>query len=225
MKKHALFFILIFLASKHSAALAQSAATPDSYQITITEVKLCSDVNCTASSVLGNKNMTLDLADGTGGVGAAARKYVDTSSVTPGTYTHARITLANAVRVLGSVPGVTGGGGTVTCNTSTAGVADNGFGDNIQINAPSGTAGLMTYVVKRVPPGFAVPPGLTISGVPGSFVHLTYQLPGTLVMNQGDALPRVNVTFTVTNALHAEYNGSNCIMYIMPPVLDITAAP
>lgn len=210
-------------------------ATPNIYDVTVKELLLCTDVNCSTSTTLSNQTATFSLASG-GAPSTNGQPYAINREIqVTGTYTHMRVVVDSTITVSGTVTGVdNSGGGTMTC-TTTDGTAGNSlqgnfgaFGDpgtngvnsNILVVGENQTEQSLAYVVTTIPTWYSVPSGLDMT-ISGSSIINTFTLPTPLTANAGDILPEYDIKFLVTDGLAAmpETIPDTCVMFIFPPSL------
>ena len=134
MKK--IFFVLLFtFFIIERGYTASDEGQPTQYQVTMKKVELCTDLACSTTYTVGERDMDADIASVSAGADIGA--YAPTTGIPPGiVYTHLRVTISRTF--------------TVTANISTSGASCKTDGGN-NATATQMTLGLKNGLAAAVP--------------------------------------------------------------------------
>lgn len=205
------------LAAESRAVIPGTGVQATQYEITITQVELCTDAACGGSTVVGSGASTFDIA----GVGAGADvgSYASTSGLPAGnTFTHVRVTINTAITIAGG--GLDNGG--QNCQTVTA----NAAGDHTTVGTGTvGGAGTpMTLTIPNVGVSTVVQSdydAFNLSKANGA-ATATITFPLVSPFTVGASEPLVTVAFDTADALGALQTGAGtCAVFPRPPKVTI----
>tara|TARA_B100000029_G_scaffold435737_1_gene449938 strand:+ start:896 stop:1582 length:687 start_codon:yes stop_codon:yes gene_type:complete len=216
------FLSILFLSFIVSVELYAASGTPSSYKPTVTKVELCSSSSCSDPIVLGSSSKEFDIASVT--AGADVGNYLSDFSITLGrTYTHVRSTISSTFKVTGTVD-VSG----ETCNTVASPTVAASNATTTAKTATDGTLAEMTWIIPDTNGGgdygdltstFASNGTSKTDGASTFTFTIALSVPYT---PKATDVPTVRMSFDVTNTLTATESGGTCVMYLEPPVQNVT---
>ena len=227
MKK--IFFILLltfFIIER--GYTASDEGQPTQYQVTMKKVELCTDLACSTTYTVGERDMDADIASVTAGADIGA--YAPTTGIPPGiVYTHLRVTISRTFTVTASIS-VDGG----LCRTDGG---NNANATQMTVGASSGTAVAETmYLVNAG--SYGASDGTRDGAVGSSNIDVDYSSPSsakTMTVSGDNAVmvyeltapyqktlraPVIKVKFDTSTAVGVE--NTACAMYINEPSVTIS---
>ena len=227
MKK--IFFILLFTFFIIERGYAASdEGQPTQYEVTMKKVELCTDLACSTTFTLGERDMDADIASVSAGADVGA--YAPTTGIPPGiVYTHLRVTISRTFTITASIS-VDGG----LCRTDGG---DNATATQMTVGASSGTAVAETmYLVNagsygagdgtrdgdegssNIDIGYSSPESAKTMSVSGDNAVMVYEL--TAPYQKTLRAPVIKVKFNTATAVGVE--DTACSMWINEPTVSIT---
>ena len=227
MKK--IFFILLFTFFIIERGYAASdEGQPTQYEVTMKKVELCTDLACSTTFTLGERDMDADIASVSAGADVGA--YAPTTGIPPGiVYTHLRVTISRTFTITASIS-VDGG----LCRTDGG---DNATATQMTVGASSGTAVAETmYLVNAG--SYGASDGTRDGAVGSSNIDVDYSSPSsakTMTVSGDNAVmvyeltapyqktlraPVIKVKFNTATAVGVE--DTACSMWINEPTVSIT---
>ena len=227
MKK--IFFILLltfFIIER--GYTASDEGQPTQYQVTMKKVELCTDLACSTTYTVGERDMDADIASVSAGADIGA--YAPTTGIPPGiVYTHLRVTISRTFTVTASIS-VDGG----LCRTDGG---NNANATQMTVGASSGTAVAETmYLVNagsygasdgtrdgdegssNIDIGYSSPSSAKTMSVSGDNAVMVYEL--TAPYQKTLRAPVIKVKFNTATAIGVE--DTACSMYINEPSVTIS---
>ena len=227
MKK--IFFILLFTFFIIERGYAASdEGQPTQYEVTMKKVELCTDLACSTTYTVGERDMDADIASVSAGADIGA--YAPTTGIPPGiVYTHLRVTISRTFTVTASIS-VDGG----LCRTDGG---NNANATQMTVGASSGTAVAETmYLVNagsygasdgtrdgdegssNIDIGYSSPSSAKTMSVSGDNAVMVYEL--TAPYQKTLRAPVIKVKFNTSTAIGVE--DTACSMYINEPSVTIS---
>ena len=229
MKK--IFFILLFtFFIIERGYTASDEGQPTQYQVTMKKVELCTDLACSTTYTVGERDMDADIASVTAGADIGA--YAPTTGIPPGiVYTHLRVTISRTFTITASIS-VDGG----LCRTDGG---DNANATQMTVGASSGTAVAETmYLVNAggygpsdgtrdgdvdaadndIDVDYSSPSSAKSMTVSGDNAVMVYEL--TAPYQKTLRAPVIKVKFDTSTAVGVE--NTACAMYINEPSVTIS---
>jgi len=227
MKK--IFFILLFtFFIIERGYTASDEGQPTQYQVTMKKVELCTDLACSTTYTVGERDMDADIASVSAGADIGA--YAPTTGIPPGiVYTHLRVTISRTFTITASIS-VDGG----LCRTDGG---DNATATQMTVGASSGTAVAETmYLVNagsygasdgtrdgdegssNIDIGYSSPSSAKTMSVSGDNAVMVYEL--TAPYQKTLRAPVIKVKFNTATAIGVE--DTACSMYINEPSVTIS---
>ena len=227
MKK--IFFILLFtFFIIERGYTASDEGQPTQYQVTMKKVELCTDLACSTTYTVGERDMDADIASVSAGADIGA--YAPTTGIPPGiVYTHLRVTISRTFTVTASIS-VDGG----LCRTDGG---NNANATQMTVGASSGTAVAETmYLVNagsygasdgtrdgdegssNIDIGYSSPSSAKTMSVSGDNAVMVYEL--TAPYQKTLRAPVIKVKFDTATAIGVE--DTACSMYINEPSVTIS---
>ena len=227
MKK--IFFVLLFtFFIIERGYTASDEGQPTQYEVTMKKVELCTDLACSTSYTLGERDMDADIASVSAGADIGA--YAPTTGIPPGiVYTHLRVTISRTFTVTASIS-VDGG----LCRTDGG---NNANATQMTVGASSGTAVAETmYLVNagsygagdgtrdgdegssNIDIGYSSPSSAKTMSVSGDNAVMVYEL--TAPYQKTLRAPVIKVKFNTATAIGVE--DTACSMYINEPSVTIS---
>ena len=227
MKK--IFFILLFtFFIIERGYTASDEGQPTQYQVTMKKVELCTDLACSTTYTVGERDMDADIASVS--AGADIGSYAPTTGIPPGiVYTHLRVTISRTFTVTASIS-VDGG----LCRTDGG---NNANATQMTVGASSGTAVAETmYLVNagsygasdgtrdgdegssNIDIGYSSPSSAKTMSVSGDNAVMVYEL--TAPYQKTLRAPVIKVKFNTATAIGVE--DTACSMYINEPSVTIS---
>jgi hypothetical protein len=229
MKK--IFFILLFtFFIIERGYTASDEGQPTQYQVTMKKVELCTDLACSTTYTVGERDMDADIASVTAGADIGA--YAPTTGIPPGiVYTHLRVTISRTFTITASIS-VDGG----LCRTDGG---DNANATQMTVGASSGTAVAETmYLVNAggygpsdgtrdgdvdaadndIDVDYSSPSSAKTMTVSGDNAVMVYEL--TAPYQKTLRAPVIKVKFNTATAVGVE--DTACSMYINEPSVTIS---
>ncbi len=229
MKK--IFFILFFtFFIIERGYTASDEGQPTQYQVTMKKVELCTDLACSTTYTVGERDMDADIASVTAGADIGA--YAPTTGIPPGiVYTHLRVTISRTFTITASIS-VDGG----LCRTDGG---DNANATQMTVGASSGTAVAETmYLVNAggygpsdgtrdgdvdaadndIDVDYSSPSSAKTMTVSGDNAVMVYEL--TAPYQKTLRAPVIKVKFNTATAVGVE--DTACSMYINEPSVTIS---
>ena len=227
MKK--IFFILLFTFFIIERGYAASdEGQPTQYEVTMKKVELCTDLACSTTFTLGERDMDADIASVSAGADVGA--YAPTTGIPPGiVYTHLRVTISRTFTITASIS-VDGG----LCRTDGG---NNANATQMTVGASSGTAVAETmYLVNagsygasdgtrdgdegssNIDIGYSSPSSAKTMSVSGDNAVMVYEL--TAPYQKTLRAPVIKVKFNTATAVGVE--DTACSMWINEPTVSIT---
>jgi hypothetical protein len=227
MKK--IFFILLFtFFIIERGYTASDEGQPTQYQVTMKKVELCTDLACSTTYTVGERDMDADIASVSAGADIGA--YAPTTGIPPGiVYTHLRVTISRTFTVTASIS-VDGG----LCRTDGG---NNANATQMTVGASSGTAVAETmYLVNagsygasdgtrdgdegssNIDIGYSSPSSAKTMSVSGDNAVMVYEL--TAPYQKTLRAPLIKVKFNTATAIGVE--DTACSMYINEPSVTIS---
>jgi hypothetical protein len=227
MKK--IFFILLFtFFIIERGYTASDEGQPTQYQVTMKKVELCTDLACSTTYTVGERDMDADIASVSAGADIGA--YAPTTGIPPGiVYTHLRVTISRTFTITASIS-VDGG----LCRTDGG---DNATATQMTVGASSGTAVAETmYLVNAG--SYGASDGTRDGAVGSSNIDVDYSSPSsakTMTVSGDNAVmvyeltapyqktlraPVIKVKFDTSTAVGVE--NTACAMYINEPSVTIS---
>jgi|TARA_E500000331_G_scaffold163485_1_gene158536 hypothetical protein len=227
MKK--IFFILLFtFFIIERGYTASDEGQPTQYQVTMKKVELCTDLACSTTYTVGERDMDADIASVSAGADIGA--YAPTTGIPPGiVYTHLRVTISRTFTVTASIS-VDGG----LCRTDGG---NNANATQMTVGASSGTAVAETmYLVNagsygasdgtrdgdegssNIDIGYSSPSSAKTMSVSGDNAVMVYEL--TAPYQKTLRAPVIKVKFNTATAIGVE--DTACSMYINEPSVTIS---
>ena len=227
MKK--IFFILLFtFFIIERGYTASDEGQPTQYQVTMKKVELCTDLACSTTYTVGERDMDADIASVSAGADIGA--YAPTTGIPPGiVYTHLRVTISRTFTVTASIS-VDGG----LCRTDGG---NNANATQMTVGASSGTAVAETmYLVNagsygasdgtrdgdegssNIDIGYSSPSSAKTMSVSGDNAVMVYEL--TAPYQKTLRAPVIKVKFNTSTAVGVE--DTACSMYINEPSVTIS---
>ena len=226
MKK--IFFILLFtFFIIERGYTASDEGQPTQYQVTMKKVELCTDLACSTTYTVGERDMDADIASVSAGADIGA--YAPTTGIPPGiVYTHLRVTISRTFTVTASIS-VDGG----LCRTDGG---NNANATQMTVGASSGTAVAETmYLVdagsygasdgtrdgdtgSNIDIGYSSPSSAKSMSVSGDDAVMVYEL--TAPYQKTLRAPVIKVKFNTATAIGVE--DTACSMYINEPSVTIS---
>ena len=229
MKK--IFFILLFtFFIIERGYTASDEGQPTQYQVTMKKVELCTDLACSTTYTVGERDMDADIASVTAGADIGA--YAPTTGIPPGiVYTHLTVTTSRTFTITASIS-VDGG----LCRTDGG---DNANATQMTVGASSGTAVAETmYLVNAggygpsdgtrdgdvdaadndIDVDYSSPSSAKTMTVSGDNAVMVYEL--TAPYQKTLRAPVIKVKFDTSTAVGVE--NTACAMYINEPSVTIS---
>ena len=229
MKK--IFFILLFtFFIIERGYTASDEGQPTQYQVTMKKVELCTDLACSTTYTVGERDMDADIASVSAGADIGA--YAPTTGIPPGiVYTHLRVTISRTFTVTASIS-VDGG----LCRTDGG---NNANATQMTVGASSGTAVAETmYLVNAggygpsdgtrdgdvdaadndIDVDYSSPSSAKTMTVSGDNAVMVYEL--TAPYQKTLRAPVIKVKFNTATAIGVE--DTACSMYINEPSVNIS---
>ena len=227
MKK--IFFILLFtFFIIERGYTASDEGQPTQYQVTMKKVELCTDLACSTTYTVGERDMDADIASVSAGADIGA--YAPTTGIPPGiVYTHLRVTISRTFTVTASIS-VDGG----LCRTDGG---NNANATQMTVGASSGTAVAETmYLVNagsygasdgtrdgdegssNIDIGYSSPSSAKTMSVSGDNAVMVYEL--TAPYQKTLRAPVIKVKFISATALGVV--DTACSLYINEPSVTIS---
>ena len=229
MKK--IFFILLFtFFIIERGYTASDEGQPTQYQVTMKKVELCTDLACSTTYTVGERDMDADIASVSAGADIGA--YAPTTGIPPGiVYTHLRVTISRTFTITASIS-VDGG----LCRTDGG---DNANATQMTVGASSGTAVAETmYLVNAggygpsdgtrdgdvdaadndIDVDYSSPSSAKTMTVSGDNAVMVYEL--TAPYQKTLRAPVIKVKFNTATAVGVE--DTACSMYINEPSVTIS---
>ena len=227
MKK--IFFILLFtFFIIERGYTASDEGQPTQYQVTMKKVELCTDLACSTTYTVGERDMDADIASVSAGADIGA--YAPTTGIPPGiVYTHLRVTISRTFTVTASIS-VDGG----LCRTDGG---NNANATQMTVGASSGTAVAETmYLVNAG--SYGASDGTRDGAVGSSNIDVDYSSPSSaksMTVSGDNAVmvyeltapyqktlraPVIKVKFDTSTAVGVE--NTACAMYINEPSVTIS---
>ena len=227
MKK--IFFVLLFtFFIIERGYTASDEGQPTQYQVTMKKVELCTDLACSTTYTVGERDMDADIASVSAGADIGA--YAPTTGIPPGiVYTHLRVTISRTFTVTASIS-VDGG----LCRTDGG---NNANATQMTVGASSGTAVAETmYLVNagsygagdgtrdgdegssNIDIGYSSPGSAKTMSVSGDNAVMVYEL--TAPYQKTLRAPVIKVKFNTATAIGVE--DTACSMYINEPSVTIS---
>jgi hypothetical protein len=229
MKK--IFFILLFtFFIIERGYTASDEGQPTQYQVTMKKVELCTDLACSTTYTVGERDMDADIASVSAGADIGA--YAPTTGIPPGiVYTHLRVTISRTFTVTASIS-VDGG----LCRTDGG---NNANATQMTVGASSGTAVAETmYLVNAggygpsdgtrdgdvdaadndIDVDYSSPSSAKTMTVSGDNAVMVYEL--TAPYQKTLRAPVIKVKFNTATAIGVE--DTACSMYINEPSVTIS---
>ncbi len=227
MKK--IFFILLFtFFIIERGYTASDEGQPTQYEVTMKKVELCTDLACSTTFTLGERDMDADIASVSAGADVGA--YAPTTGIPPGiVYTHLRVTISRTFTITASIS-VDGG----LCRTDGG---DNATATQMTVGESSGTAVAETmYLVNagsygagdgtrdgdegssNIDIGYSSPESAKTMSVSGDNAVMVYEL--TAPYQKTLRAPVIKVKFNTATAVGVE--DTACSMWINEPTVSIT---
>ena len=227
MKK--IFFILLFtFFIIERGYTASDEGQPTQYQVTMKKVELCTDLACSTTYTVGERDMDADIASVSAGADVGA--YAPTTGIPPGiVYTHLRVTISRTFTITASIS-VDGG----LCRTDGG---DNATATQMTVGASSGTAVAETmYLVNagsygagdgtrdgdegssNIDIGYSSPSSAKTMSVSGDNAVMVYEL--TAPYQKTLRAPVIKVKFSTVTAVGVE--DTACSMYLNEPSVTIS---
>ena len=227
MKK--IFFILLFtFFIIERGYTASDEGQPTQYQVTMKKVELCTDLACSTTYTVGERDMDADLASVSAGADIGA--YAPTTGIPPGiVYTHLRVTISRTFTITASIS--VGAG---LCRTDGG---DNATATQMTVGASSGTAVAETmYLVNAG--SYGATDGTRDGAVGSSNIDVDYSSPSSaksMTVSGDNAVmvyeltapyqktlraPVIKVKFNTATAIGVE--DTACSMYINEPSVTIS---
>jgi len=229
MKK--IFFILLFtFFIIERGYTASDEGQPTQYQVTMKKVELCTDLACSTTYTVGERDMDADIASVTAGADIGA--YAPTTGIPPGiVYTHLRVTISRTFTITASIS-VDGG----LCRTDGG---NNANATQMTVGASSGTAVAETmYLVNAggygpsdgtrdgdvdaadndIDVDYSSPSSAKTMTVSGDNAVMVYEL--TAPYQKTLRAPVIKVKFNTATAVGVE--DTACSMYINEPSVTIS---
>lgn len=208
---------LVLLPGMAQAAIPGTAAQPSLYEVTVTQVELCSDAACTTSYIAGSGSQSFDISAAT--AGADVGSYADLSGIPLfQTWSHVRVTISTTINV-----GATWNDGTDNCGTSNPAQASS-HAQTYQAPA-NGTATPAAFVIPNV--GFS---GITAADFSAfnlsksngaGTATITYPLNAPYTCK--GVMPRIEVEFNTSQAFgFIDPGAGQCAAFPRPPEVTIT---
>ncbi len=225
------------LASKTWAQIPGQSGAATVYEITVSQVEICTDSSCSSSFVLGNTTATFDLASVSAGQDVG--EFATASGIPAGVaHSHVRVTLNRAITITGSVS-ITGLASPNECTTRTG----NSQGDTNTLGlGTTGSSSTATSQSLFVPgegvtfgrgsddasTGTSITSGtfsgtFNIDNVTSTTMTVTYPLGQTYTKQADDPDPRIEIKFNTSTALgaantdSATTSGETCSLFPRPP--------
>ena len=227
MKK--IFFILLFTFLIFEQGFAADATgEPTKYQVTMKKVELCTDLACSTTYTLGERDMDADIASVSAGADVGA--YAPTTGIPPGiVYSHLRVTISRTFSITASIS--VGAG---LCRTDGG---NNANATQMTVGASSGTAVAETmYLVNAGSYGasdgtrdgdvgssnldidYSSPSSAKTMTVSGDNAVMTYEL--TKPYQKTLRAPVIKVKFNTSTAVGVE--DTACSMWVNEPSVTIS---
>ena len=227
MKK--IFFILFFTFFIFEQGFAADASgQPTKYQVTMKKVELCTDLACSTTYTLGERDMDADIASVSGGADVGA--YAPTTGIPPGiVYSHLRVTISRTFSITASISVGEG-----LCRTDGG---NNANATQMTVGASSGTAVAETmYLVNAG--SYGAGDGTRDGDVGSSNLDIDYSSPSsakTMTVSGDNAVmvyeltapyqktlraPVIKVKFSTTTAVGVE--DTACSMWVNEPSVTIS---
>ena len=227
MKK--IFFILLFTFFIIERGYAASdEGQPTQYEVTMKKVELCTDLACSTTFTLGERDMDADIASVSAGADVGA--YAPTTGIPPGiVYTHLRVTISRTFTITASIS-VDGG----LCRTDGG---DNATATQMTVGASSGTAVAETmYLVNagsygagdgtrdgdegssNIDIGYSSPESAKTMSVSGDNAVMVYEL--TAPYQKTLRAPVIKVKFSTATSVGVE--DTACSMWLNEPTVTIS---
>ena len=224
-----IFFILLFtFFIIERGYSAEDEGQPTQYQVTMKKVELCTDLACSTTFTLGERDMDADIASVSAGADVGA--YAPTTGIPPGiVYTHLRVTISRTFTITASIS-VDGG----LCRTDGG---DNATATQMTVGASSGTAVAETmYLVNAG--SYGASDGTRDGAVGSSNLDIDYSSPSSakaMTVSGDNAVmtyelsspyqktlraPVIKVKFNTSTAVGVE--DTACSMWINEPSVTIS---
>ena len=221
-----IIFFTFFIFEKGFAATANGQ--PTQYQVKMKKVELCTDLACSITYTLGERDMDADIASVTAGADVGA--YAPTTGIPPGiVYTHLRVTISRTFTVTASI---TVGSG--LCRTDGG---DNAAATQMTVGATSGAAVAETMFLvnagsygasdgtrdgnvgsSNIDISYASPSSAKSMAVSGDNAVLVYEL--TSPYQKTLRAPVIKIQFGTATAVGVE--NTACSMYVNEPSVTIS---
>ena len=199
------------------AVIPGTGVTATQYDLTISQVELCSNAACGASVVVGSGNTTFDISSVS--AGASVGSYASTAGLVAGeTYTHVRVTISTAITIAGG--GLDNGG--QNCQTATGNAVGSAAAAGTGTVGGAGTA--MALTIPNVGVGGSVQAdydAFNLTRAAGA-TTATITFPLTASFTVGASEPLVQVKFNTSDALGVLQTGAGtCAVFPRPPGVTI----
>jgi hypothetical protein len=221
-----IIFFTFFIFEKGFAATANGQ--PTQYQVKMKKVELCTDLACSITYTLGERDMDADIASVTAGADVGA--YAPTTGIPPGiVYTHLRVTISRTFTITASI--AVGSG---LCRTDGG---DNAAATQMTVGATSGAAVAETMFLvnagsygasdgtrdgnvgsSNIDISYASPSSAKSMAVSGDNAVLVYEL--TSPYQKTLRAPVIKIQFGTATAVGVE--NTACSMYVNEPSVTIS---
>ena len=225
--------LLVNLFFINPVVAAEVLATPTKYETTMKKAELCTSSACTTTTVLGEKDLTFDIASAT--AGADVGNYITSFALEVGTtYTHFKATIGTTFTVAGYITDDNSNGISQDyCVTvASPSTASSHTSPAIQAGSNSTTNADMSWTVpNRLDADNGsfygdLDASYTTNGITKTNGALTFTWIGALTSSyipKANSAPKFTMSFDVANKLgHAGDGSGNCGIYMLPPAVSIS---
>lgn len=199
------------------AAIPGNGVTATQYELSISQVELCTDSACASSVIVGSGATTFDISSVN--AGANVGSYASTAGLAPNqTYSHVRVTIGTVITIAGG--GNDNGG--QNCQTVTGNAAGSAAGVGTGTVGGAGTS--MALTIPNVGVSTVTQAdydGFNLSRTAGA-TTATITFPLTAPFTVGASEPLIQVTFDTSDALGVVQTGAGtCAVFPRPPSVTI----
>ena len=225
--------LLVNLFFIHPVVAGEVLATPTKYVTTMKKAELCTSSACTTTTVLGEKDLTFDIASAS--AGAEVGNYITSFALEVGTtYTHFKATIGTTFTVAGYITDDnTNGISQDYCVTvASPSTASSHTSPAIQAGSNATTNADMSWVVpNRLDADNGsfygdLDASYTTNGITKTDDASTFTWIGALSASYtptASSAPKFTMSFDVTNKLgHAGDCSGNCGIYMKAPAVTIS---
>ena len=225
--------LLVNLFFIYPVVAAEVLATPTKYETTMKKAELCTSSACTATTVLGEKDLTFDIASAT--AGADVGNYITSFALEVGTtYTHFKATIGTTFTVAGYITDDNSNGISQDyCVTvASPSTASSHTSPAIQAGSNSTTTADMSWTVpNRLDADNGsfygdLDASYTTNGITKTNAASTFTWIGALTSPYtptATSAPKFTMSFDVSGQLQAVGDGSGkCAIYVKPPAVTIS---